>query len=157
MGMARRHRGLGRQVTSDMTGWAFDDFDRFDRQISGHNPRAPSYAQRLDGIKPIKPIKDKSMQERETLMSDFPEMEYETKEAELELGPNGTSLDFLRKVYRTSRQPLSVDAGAAIALPFESPKLSAIAVLNGGDFSERLERAIARSGREPKLIDQLNE
>src|ERR1700727_1477124 len=107
MGMARRHRGLGRQVTSDMTGWAFDDFDRFDRQISGHNPRAPSYAQRLDGIKPIKPIKDKSMQERETLMSDFPEMEYEAKEAELELGPNGTSLDFLRKVYRPSRQPLS--------------------------------------------------
>jgi hypothetical protein len=40
---------------------------------------------------------------------------------------------------------------AVEALPFESPKLSATAVLTGEDFAERLEKAIARSG--VKMID----
>jgi hypothetical protein len=40
------------------------------------------------------------------------------------------------------------------ALPFESPKLSATAVLSSEDFADRLERAIARSGvRMPRTID----
>jgi hypothetical protein len=39
------------------------------------------------------------------------------------------------------------------ALPFESPKLSATAVFPAGeDFTARLERAIFRSGAEPKLV-----
>src|SRR5580692_436676 len=79
-------------------------------------------------------------------------MEYEPEEsAELELTPEEASLDFLQKVYRSPRQPLAVRMrAAAIALPFESPKLTAMAVssMNGEHFSAMLERAIARS-REP--------
>jgi hypothetical protein len=39
------------------------------------------------------------------------------------------------------------------ALPFESPKLSATAVLRGDDFATRLERATTRSGKAPLLIE----
>jgi hypothetical protein len=38
-------------------------------------------------------------------------------------------------------------------LPFQSPKLSATAVLTVDDFASRLERAITRSGAPPKLIE----
>ena len=89
-------------------------------------------------------------------MSDFPEMEYEPEEsAELELAPDEASLDFLQKVYRSSRQPLAVRMrAAALAIPFESPKLTAMAVssMNGNDFAAMLERAIARS-RAPLQIE----
>jgi len=41
------------------------------------------------------------------------------------------------------------------ALPFEAPKLSAVAVgyLDANDFASRLDRAIERSGVEPKMIE----
>ena len=44
---------------------------------------------------------------------------------------------------------------AAIALPFESPKLTAMAVnaLSGQNFAAMLERAIARSQAPPKQIE----
>ena len=44
---------------------------------------------------------------------------------------------------------------AAVALPFESPKLTAMAVssLNGNDFACMLERAIARSQAPLKQIE----
>ena len=67
----------------------------------------------------------------------------------VELAEGEHSLDFLQAVYRDPMQPLSVRMRAAIeALPFEAPKLSAVAVssMSGADFAERLERAIARSG-----------
>jgi len=66
-----------------------------------------------------------------------------------------TALDFLQAVYKNEAIPLSVRMRAAIeALPFETPKLSATAfVPAGGDFGERLEKAIARSREAPRLIE----
>ena len=60
-----------------------------------------------------------------------------------------------RNETRCPKQPMSRRLRAAIeALPFESPKLSATAVFPAGeDFAARLERAIFRSGAEPKLIE----
>jgi hypothetical protein len=56
------------------------------------------------------------------------------------------ALSFLQAIYRSANVPLSVRMRAAIeALPFESPKLSATAIIQGDSFAERLERAIARS------------
>ena len=74
----------------------------------------------------------------------------------LEVAEDETSLDFLQKVYRSSRQPLSTRMrAAAIALPFESPKLTAMAVssMNGEHFAAMLERAIARSQAPLKQIE----
>jgi hypothetical protein len=57
------------------------------------------------------------------------------------------ALSYLQSIYRNPLQPTPLRMRAAlIALPFESPKLSAIANLSPEDFSERLERAITRSG-----------
>ena len=51
-----------------------------------------------------------------------------------------TALGLLQAVYRDGALPLGVRMRAAIeALPFESPKLSATAVLTADDFATRLE------------------
>ena len=76
----------------------------------------------------------------------------------IELAPGETSLDFLRKVYRSVKQPMSRRMRAAIeALQHEHPRLGAIATTNmtGQDFTSALERAIQRSlaGPPPKLIE----
>jgi hypothetical protein len=76
--------------------------------------------------------------------------------AELELAPDEVSLDFLQKVYRSSRQPLAVRMrAAAIAIQFESPKLTAVALsnMNNDGFAARLERAFARSREPLKAIE----
>jgi hypothetical protein len=92
-------------------------------------------------------------------MSNFPEMDYKPIATEelIELAPHETSLDFLRKVYRSVKQPMSRRLRAAIeALPHEHPRLGAVAVgyLSGEDFAARLERAIERSAKTaPKLIE----
>ena len=93
-------------------------------------------------------------------MSDFPAMEYKPlreEEEQIELAPGETSLDFMRKIYRSVNQPMARRMKAAeYAMQFEHPKLSAQAVgnLSGKDFSSMLERAILRSTMTP---DQLRE
>jgi hypothetical protein len=63
-----------------------------------------------------------------------------------------SALELLQAVYRSTRLPLAVRMRAAIeALPFESPKLSATALLSSDDLADWLERAISRSG--VKLIE----
>jgi hypothetical protein len=63
-----------------------------------------------------------------------------------------TPLDFLKAVYLNEGLPLSVRMRAAIeAAPYMHAKLSATAILQSADFSEKLERAILRSG--VKLIE----
>jgi hypothetical protein len=69
--------------------------------------------------------------------------------------PDGANaLELLQAVYRDKLVPLPVRIRCATeCLPFENPKLSAVAVasLTGNDFASALERAIARSGS--KLIE----
>jgi len=79
-------------------------------------------------------------------MSHFPEMEYKSEQPDRIDGVN--ALAFLQAIYRCAEVPLPVRMRAAIeALPFESPKLSATAVLTSDDFASRLERALQRSDR----------
>jgi len=71
----------------------------------------------------------------------------EIAEELIELAPGEISLDLLRRVYRSTQQPMSSRMRAAIeALPFEVPKLGVTAnVMVDGSFAERLERALERS------------
>jgi hypothetical protein len=58
-----------------------------------------------------------------------------------------SALAFLQAVYKNPDLPLPTRIRCAgMALPFESPKLTAIANLTPEEFSVRLEKAIARSG-----------
>lgn len=72
----------------------------------------------------------------------------------IELAPGEISLDFLRRVYRSTQQPMNLRMRAAIeALPFETPKLTAVAnVTVDGSFAVQLERAIERS-RQPSMLN----
>jgi hypothetical protein len=66
----------------------------------------------------------------------------------------GNAHDLLVATYQGRYRPTSVQLRAAIAaLPFESPKLAVTALIDDQDFGARLERAIARSGVQPKLLD----
>ena len=71
--------------------------------------------------------------------------------------PAPTPLEFLQAVYCNENIPLPVRMRAAIeAAPYLHPKLSATAfIAAGGDFAERLERALERSGavRNAVVID----
>jgi hypothetical protein len=54
-------------------------------------------------------------------------------------------LTFLKAIYRNPQVPLPVRMRAAIeALPFESPKLSATAIIQGQDFAALLDARLAR-------------
>jgi hypothetical protein len=78
----------------------------------------------------------------------------------IEAGPEvepeaGNSLEYLQRIYRDPTQPIAVRMRAAIeALPFESPRMSAVSVgyYDGNTFAQRLDRAIEASNR-AKLIE----
>lgn len=72
------------------------------------------------------------------------------------LVPQGVrALELLQMVYRGEMKATSHQMRAAIeALPYENPRLSAVAVghLTGEDFASRLDRAVEASNR-AKLIE----
>lgn len=91
------------------------------------------------------------LQEQQQLIVD--QMNAREREAE----PRN-ALEYVQDVYRGRRvaDPWRMRA-AALALQFETPKLTATAMtnMNGQDFSSMLERGIARSG--VKLIEHKGE
>jgi hypothetical protein len=74
-----------------------------------------------------------------------------------------TSLKYLQSVYRDENRPDSMRIRCAVeALPYENPRVSAVAVthMDGQDFASALERAIERSNgpvllNSPKTIEPL--
>jgi len=71
-----------------------------------------------------------------------------------------TGLALLQSIYRNPNQPLNARMRAAIeALPYENPKLSAVAHghFEGKDFATQLERAIERSKQPVPLLDSPTE
>jgi len=81
----------------------------------------------------------------------FPPVKVEKVESEeIELAAGETSIDFLRRVYRSKRQPMSLRMRAAIeAAPFEHPRVSAVAMghFTKEDFATLLDRAVSRSAK----------
>jgi hypothetical protein len=69
-------------------------------------------------------------------------------------GAGTNALEFLQSIYRNPMEATSTRIRAAVeALPYENPKLSAVAFMHEADtFAERLERALERSSR-AKLIE----
>jgi len=68
---------------------------------------------------------------------------------------DGDGLALLQSIYRSASRPLAVRLRAAIAaLPFERPKLAVVAKVEGADFADQLDRAIARSkAAQPTTIE----
>jgi hypothetical protein len=83
-------------------------------------------------------------------MSNFPEMEYKpmvVDDPERVVDQDLDALKYLQLVYRGQIQAEGQRMRAAIAaLPFETPRLSINANIEGKDFGLRLEAAIKRSG-----------
>jgi|SRR5262245_17876592 len=72
---------------------------------------------------------------------------------EIEISPDGLSIDLLRAVYRNSSLPLPTRLRAAIAaLKHEVPALIATAIVNEGSFADLLDRRLKRI-EQAKLID----
>jgi hypothetical protein len=64
---------------------------------------------------------------------------------DLDIGPNGLSIDLLRAVYRDTGQDLHIRMRAAMAcLKHEVPSLGISVVVNDNDVATRLDKALAR-------------
>ena len=77
-------------------------------------------------------------------------------EEEIEIPPNGISLDLLQAVYRSNRLPLHTRMRAAgMAIPYECPRLMATAIINENSFAELLEKRLKRIERmeQQKVIE----
>src|SRR6516165_9478360 len=74
---------------------------------------------------------------------------------DLDIGPNGLSIDLLRAVYRDPGQPLHTRMRAAMAcLKHEVPSLGISVVVNDADIAARLDKAIERiKAAEAKTIN----
>jgi len=78
---------------------------------------------------------------------------------QMEIGPNGTSLQLLQTAYRNPSTPLAVRIRCAVAaLPFEFPKLAVTAVMTDQSFAELLERRLKHlseieNGNGAKIVD----
>jgi hypothetical protein len=80
-------------------------------------------------------------------------LENEPRPSEIEIPPDGISLDLLRAVYRNSSIPLSVRIRAAgLAIPYDTPRLMVTAQVNENNFAELLDRRLRRM-EEAKLIE----
>jgi hypothetical protein len=57
------------------------------------------------------------------------------------------ALDYLQRLYKNPLLPLPTRMrAAALAIPFETPRLTAVANVDVSAFADRLEKAILRSG-----------
>ena len=82
--------------------------------------------------------------------NDLKRFNLETQAREGVEEPTLNALEYLQSIYRNPAEATSVRIRAAVeALPFEAPKLSAVAVasMSGADFAKRPDRAIERSGK----------
>jgi len=71
----------------------------------------------------------------------------------LQLGDGALSLDGLQAIYRNPGLPLATRMRAMMAaVPYESPKLIATAIVNEGSFAELLDQRLKRIA-EQKLIE----
>jgi hypothetical protein len=80
----------------------------------------------------------------------------ETQEWEGEDDEPITSLQYLQSIYRDENRPDSMRIRCAVeALPYENPRVSAVAVthMNGQDFASALDRAIERSKQPVPLLN----
>jgi hypothetical protein len=69
----------------------------------------------------------------------------EVDEPVIDIGPDGTSLDLLQAIYRSTSMPRNTRMRAATAaLPFEYPKYVAVAQFNEHSFAARLEQRLQR-------------
>lgn len=72
-------------------------------------------------------------------------VDLQEKPREIEIGPNGMSIDLLRAVYRNPSIPLPVRIRCAVAaLPHEVPRLQVTAQVNEQSFAELLEARIKK-------------
>ena len=71
----------------------------------------------------------------------------------LKLEPNAMSLEGLQAIYRNPALPLTTRMRAMMAaVPYESPKLIATAIVNEGSFAELLDQRLKRIDQ-MKLIE----